>query len=189
MKNIAVFASGSGSNAQQLIEHFNKGAKARVVLIVTNNPKAYVIERAKQLNVPCLLVDKIEFEKSTRLLDELKKFEIDFIVLAGFLWLVPDYLLKTYSDKIVNIHPALLPKYGGKGMYGNNVHKAVIANKEKESGITIHFVNGQYDEGKIIFQKKCNVDPVDTAETLAEKIHGLEHKYYPAIVEKICSER
>ncbi len=183
MKNIAVFASGSGTNAQKIIDHFKAGTVARVALVVTNNPTAFVLERAKKAHIPTLLIDKKTFSESSQLLDELKKNEIDFIVLAGFLWLIPTYLIKAYPRKIVNIHPALLPKYGGKGMYGDKVHEAVIQNKETESGITIHYVNEHYDEGQIIFQAKCPVYLSDTTETLAEKIHQLEHTYFPVTIE------
>lgn len=185
MTSIAIFASGEGTNAQKLIDHFKSGNIARVALIVTNNPNAKVIERAKHSMVPCLLIDKNSFSDPVFFLDELKKHHIDFIVLAGFLWLLPPYLTKTFPDKIINIHPALLPKYGGKGMYGDNVHKAVIANKETESGITIHYVNERYDEGEIILQAKCEVDKTDTPGTLAQKIHVLEHEYYPKTIEKL----
>jgi phosphoribosylglycinamide formyltransferase-1 len=186
MKNIAIFASGNGTNAQKLIDHFDSGNIARVALIITNNPKAYVIERAKASDVPSLLIEKKSFTETTQLLEELKKYKIDLIVLAGFLWMIPVYLIKAFPNKIVNIHPALLPKYGGKGMYGDRVHEAVIANKEKESGITIHYVNEQYDEGKIILQAKCEVSKTDTPETLANKIHELEHKHYILEVEKLA---
>ncbi|MBI2270060.1 MAG: phosphoribosylglycinamide formyltransferase [Bacteroidetes bacterium] len=185
MKNIAVFASGEGTNAQQLINHFRSSDLARVALIVTNNPKAHVIERAKASHIPHLLIDKKTFSETTFLPGELKKYNIDLIALAGFLWLIPAYLNKVFHNKIVNIHPALLPKYGGKGMYGANVHKAVIAGNEKESGITIHYVNENYDEGEIILQVKCDVTQTDTPETLAAKIHKLEHEYYAKTIEKL----
>lgn len=185
MKNIAVFASGSGTNAQKIIDHFKAGTVAHVVLVVTNNPTAFVLERAKKAHIPTLLIDKKTFLQSAHLLDELKKHEIDFIVLAGFLWLIPAYLIKAYPGKIVNIHPALLPKYGGKGMYGDKVHEAVIQNKETESGITIHYVNEYYDEGQVIFQAKCPVYLSDTPQTLAKKIHQLEHTYFPTTIEAV----
>ncbi|MBL7892305.1 MAG: phosphoribosylglycinamide formyltransferase [Bacteroidia bacterium] len=185
MKRIAVFASGEGTNAQQLINHFKSGDLARVALIVTNNPKAHVIERAKASHIPHLLIDRKTFSETKFLLDELKKYNIDLIVLAGFLWLIPAYLNKSFHNKIVNIHPALLPKFGGKGMYGAHVHKAVIASQEKESGITIHYVNENYDEGEIILQVKCDVALTDTPETLAAKIHKLEHEYYATAIEKL----
>lgn len=188
MKNIAVFASGSGTNAQKIIEHFKAGTVARVTLVVTNNCDAFVLERAKKAHIPTLIINKKSFSESHHLLDQLKKFHIDFIVLAGFLWLIPTYLIKSYPRKIVNIHPALLPKYGGKGMYGDKVHEAVIQNKETESGITIHYVNEHYDEGQIIFQAKCPVYLSDTPETLAEKIHQLEYEYFPGTIEAVIAK-
>ncbi len=188
MKNIAVFASGEGTNAQELIDHFNKGSLARVALIVTNNPIANGIGRAKNAQIPVLLVDKKNFSEPVFFLKELQKFEIDLIVLAGFLWLVPAYLTSAFTGKIVNIHPSLLPKYGGKGMYGGNVHKAVIDSNEKESGITIHYVNEHFDEGEIILQARCEVSKNDTPETLAIKIHKLEHEYLPKTIEALIKK-
>jgi len=187
MKNIAVFASGEGTNAQSLIDHFKLSEKGRVVVVVCSNPNANVIKRAKNANIPILLIDKIKFKETTELLEELKKQKVDFIVLAGFLWLIPSYLTKAYPNRIVNIHPALLPKYGGKGMYGSNVHKAVVANKEKESGISIHYVNEHYDEGKLILQAKCDLNENDTAESLAEKIHKLEQEHYARTIDKLLN--
>ncbi|MFH0895545.1 MAG: phosphoribosylglycinamide formyltransferase [Bacteroidota bacterium] len=185
MKNIAVFASGNGSNAQNIVEWFAYKSTARVSRILTNNPGAGVIERAKQSMVPFTVFNREEW-KNTNCIDEiLKKDETDFIVLAGFLWLVPSRIIQQYPDKIVNIHPALLPKYGGKGMFGDNVHQKVIEMKEEESGITIHYVNEHYDEGSIIFQATCPVLPEDTTETLASRIHILEHKHYPEEIEKL----
>ncbi len=184
---LAVFASGSGTNAQNLIEHFNKTFDREVVLVVTNNPEAFVIERAKKLGVPCRIFDRQAF-RDGKVLDALKEVKVDFIVLAGFLWLIPRNILRAYPGKIVNIHPALLPKYGGKGMYGHHVHKAVIANGEKESGITIHYVNEEYDKGDIIFQAKCPVKPDDTPDTLAQRIHLLEYEYFPKIVEELLDK-
>jgi len=185
MKNIAIFASGSGTNAENIIKYFSTKNTAKVVLVLSNKPDALVLLRAKKLNIPHLFFDRHDFYESENVLKQLLKSEIDFIVLAGFLWLVPDNILRNYSQKIVNIHPALLPSYGGKGMYGEKVHRAVIENRETESGITIHYVNGKYDQGDIIFQAKCPVLPSDTPETLAERIHGLEYRYYPELVEKM----
>jgi len=184
---IAIFASGSGSNAENIYKYFEKSKNIKIELLLTNNKNAYVIERAKNLNIKCEIFDKKDL-KTNHVLDILQKNEIDFIVLAGFLLLIPENIIKKYNQKIINIHPALLPKYGGKGMYGDAVHKAVIENKEKESGITIHYVNGKYDEGDIIFQAKCKIESTDTAEKLAEKIHRLEYKYFPQIIEKLESE-
>jgi phosphoribosylglycinamide formyltransferase-1 len=188
MKNIAIFASGSGSNAENIIKYFSTRNNAKVSLVLANNPKAYVIKRAEAHNVDTVIFDRDRLYTSGEVLGYLNRYSIDFIVLAGFLWLVPDEILESYPGRVVNIHPALLPLYGGKGMYGERVHKAVIDNKEKESGITIHFVNSRYDEGGIIFQAKCNVESNDTPETLAEKIHKLEHLHFPQIIDKLISE-
>ena len=188
MKHIAVFASGEGSNAQQLIDYFKTNGTARVSLVVTNNPKANVLDRAKNAKVASILIHKKNFNETTYLLDELKKHKIDFIALAGFLWLLPSYLTKAYPNKILNIHPALLPKYGGKGMYGAHVHESVIANKDSQSGISIHYVNEKYDDGQLILQIKCKVNSEDTVESLARKIHQLEYCHYAAAIEKIISE-
>ncbi|WP_038030662.1 phosphoribosylglycinamide formyltransferase [Thermonema rossianum] len=185
---IAVFASGSGSNAEQLIRHFKEQAAdvGEVALIVCNKPDAYVLERAKKWNVPFLLIDReLLYERTDELIAMLKQHEIDFIVLAGFLWLIPPALIEPYPQRIVNIHPALLPRYGGKGMYGMHVHRAVIANREKESGITIHYVNEHYDEGQHIFQARLPIAEGTTPEQLAEQIHALEHRHYPQVVEAL----
>ncbi|GIV38219.1 MAG: phosphoribosylglycinamide formyltransferase [Thermonema sp.] len=185
---IAVFASGSGSNAEQLIRHFKEQAAdvGEVALIVCNKPDASVLERAKKWNVPFLLIDReLLYERTDELIAMLKQHEIDFIVLAGFLWLIPPALIEAYPQRIVNIHPALLPRYGGKGMYGMHVHRAVIANREKESGITIHYVNEHYDEGQHIFQARLPIAEGTTPEQLAEQIHALEHRHYPQVVEAL----
>lgn len=184
-KHIAIFASGAGSNAQKIIEYFNRNEKqAQIILIVSNNSTAGVIKIAEENNIQSLIIDRKKFYEDYYL-SELKKYHIDLIVLAGFMWKVPEGLIHAYHNKIINIHPALLPKYGGKGMYGNKVHEAVINSKEKESGITIHYVDEIYDHGKIIFQVKCTIDEDDTPETLAEKIHALEHKHYPKKIEEV----
>jgi phosphoribosylglycinamide formyltransferase-1 len=188
MTNITIFASGSGSNAENIFNYFKGNNEIRISSIITNNKNAFVIERAQKLNIPCEIISKLEFQNSEYVLNILKKYNSDFIVLAGFLLLIPEYLISEFQKKIINIHPALLPKYGGKGMYGDNVHKSVIENNETESGITVHFVNQKYDEGKIIFQKKCTITPSDTAETLANKIHELEYNYFPKTIEKIISD-
>ena len=185
MKNIVIFASGSGSNAENIYNYIKNNDNINISLIVTNNNNAYVIERAKKLNVPCEIITKSEFKNPEFVLNTLKEYNTDLIVLAGFLLLIPEYLINEY--KIINIHPALLPNYGGKGMYGDNVHKAVIENKEKESGITIHFVNNKYDDGKIIFQAKCEILPQDTFETLAEKIHALEYEHFPHVIVEVAN--
>ena len=187
IKHIAIFASGAGSNAQKIIDHFKKmNNKARVVLIVCNNPVAGILKIAEKENIPTLIIERKKFYDNGYL-PALKNYHIDLIVLAGFLWKVPDEIINSYQNKIINIHPALLPKFGGKNMYGSFVHEAVINAGEKESGITIHYVDGIYDHGKIIFQATCTVDKTDTLQTLAEKIHALEHQYYPSVIEKIIA--
>lgn len=183
MTNIAIFASGRGSNARNIINYFSNHTSISVELIVSNKETAPVLDIGKQANIDNIVINRDDFYKSTVLLDFLQKKQIDFIVLAGFLWLIPNYLVSAYNNRIVNIHPALLPKYGGKGMYGMNVHKAVFAAKEPETGITIHYVNEHYDEGNIIFQARCTLDSTDTPETIAGKIHQLEQAHFPRIIE------
>lgn len=186
-KNIAIFASGTGSNAQKIIDHFASEDKlAEVILIVSNRPNAGVLKVAERENIPSLIIERKKFLEDGYL-DELNNYNIDLIVLAGFLWKVPDVLIRSYQNKIINIHPALLPKYGGKNMYGNFVHEAVLKAGEEESGITIHYVDDIYDHGQIIFQAKCRVDEEDTPVTLAEKVHTLEHEHYPKIIERLTS--
>ncbi|OJU27380.1 MAG: phosphoribosylglycinamide formyltransferase [Sphingobacteriales bacterium 41-5] len=186
--NIAIFASGAGSNAQKIIDHFRDNEKIKVALIVCNNPLAGVLQIAEREKVPSLLIERQRFVKGDAYLPELKAAGIDFIVLAGFLWKIPTALIDAYPQQIVNIHPALLPKFGGKGMYGQNVHEAVIAAGEKESGITIHYVDGHYDNGDIIFQAKCEVADDDTPHSLAQKIHLLEHQHFPVAIEEIIGK-
>jgi len=188
MKRIAIFASGSGSNAQKIIEHFAEAENTEVSLVLSNNESAYVIERASSLNIPAYVFDRQLFYETEQVHDILRDIGIDFIVLAGFMWLVPQNILSHWSGRIINIHPALLPKFGGKGMYGDRVHKAVIDAGEKETGITIHFVNEKYDEGEIIFQEAFEILPQDTPESIAEKIHILEHKHFPAVIERLVNE-
>ena len=185
MKKIAIFASGSGTNAQNIITFFEKDNSAEVVLVLSNNPKAIVLERAKQHQVQTCVFDSAQLESETGVLNTLLSHEIEFIVLAGFLWKFPKALLGHFGGKVINIHPALLPKYGGKGMYGEHVHRAVIKHKEKSSGITIHYVNEHYDDGAVIFQAECPVLPRDTAEDLAKKVHALEQQYFPKIIKKL----
>jgi len=180
--NIAIFASGAGSNAQKIIDHFSSSQTVKIALIVCNNPSAGVLSIAADHNIPALLIEKERFFHGDGYIPELQKQHVDFIVLAGFLWKVPSALIAAYPKKIVNIHPALLPKYGGKGMYGTKVHEAVIAAGEKESGISIHYVDEQYDHGEIIFQAGCPVDENDTPGSLAQKIHTLEHAHYPGVI-------
>ncbi|MDN4164610.1 phosphoribosylglycinamide formyltransferase [Cytophagales bacterium LB-30] len=182
---IAIFASGSGTNAEAIMQHFTQHEQIEVGLIASNKADAYVLQRAQNHQVPAITFTRPEFYQTEIILSVLMQYEIDFIVLAGFMWLVPDYLVKNFPNKIVNIHPALLPKYGGKGMYGIHVHEAVIQAKEKESGISIHWVNEHYDEGAIIHQAKCTIEANDTPESLAQKIHHLEHRDYPVVIEKI----
>jgi phosphoribosylglycinamide formyltransferase 1 len=184
-RNIAIFASGSGTNAQRIAEYFSNHPEIAVSMILSNKPDAYVLVRAKKLNIPSVVFDRHGFYDTNEISGLLKKNKIDLIVLAGFLWLIPGNLIKTYRGRIINIHPALLPKYGGKGMYGSRVHEEVIQSGDKESGISIHYVNEKYDEGNIIFQAKCKVLPDDTPDTLAQRIHQLEYKHYPEIIEKI----
>ena len=182
---IAIFASGSGTNAEEIIKHFQHHDRIEVSLILANNSKAKVLKRAENHKIPHFIFTREMFYKE-RIVDELLEInKIDFIVLAGFMWLIPGRFVTNYKSKIVNIHPALLPKYGGKGMYGMNVHKAVVENKDEESGISIHYVNEKYDEGKLIFQAKCPVLKYDTPEMVAEKIHVLEYKHFPEIIEKV----
>ena len=188
MKNVAIFASGSGSNAQAIIEYLHKGNIARIACILSNNKDAFVLKRADNKQIPSYTFSRDELYNSNYIIDLLENHSIDFIVLAGFLWLVPQNLIILFPDRIINIHPALLPKYGGKGMYGMKVHQAVIENGDSESGISIHYVNEKYDEGNIIFQSTCEIDPDDTPEKLAEKIHQLEYAHFPKIVEKLVSE-
>lgn len=187
MNNLALFASGSGTNVQNIIEYFKQNALINIQCILSNREDAYVLERAKKFNIRYFTFNRYEFYNSNRVADYLTSNKVNFIVLAGFLWLIPDNLIQLYPGRIINIHPALLPKYGGKGMYGMKVHEAVIANKEKESGITIHHVNERYDEGNIIFQAKCKVDLSDTPESLASKIHKLEYENYPKIIEQLVA--
>ncbi|WP_458628361.1 phosphoribosylglycinamide formyltransferase [Winogradskyella sp. PC D3.3] len=185
MKRIVIFASGSGSNAENLIKFFHNSDNASVIQVLTNNPHAKVLDRCKKLNVSALSFNRIAFSKSEDVLNILKTSQPDLIVLAGFLWKFPEFILKEFHNKVINIHPALLPKYGGKGMYGMNVHNAVVDNNETETGITIHYVNENYDEGAIIFQTKCKVSPTDSAKNIAEKIHLLEMKHFPLIVNEL----
>lgn len=181
--SIAIFSSGSGSNAEKIMSYFEDHETIRVKVLMSNNPKAYALERAAKYNVPTRIFDRNTFYQSEQIVAELKSAKVDLIVLAGFLWLVPAYLIKAYPDKILNIHPALLPAYGGKGMYGLNVHKAVKAAGDAHSGMTIHVVNEVYDKGEILFQAKCDIDPADDAEEIARKVLILEHAHYAPVIE------
>lgn len=188
MKRVVIFASGSGSNAENLIKFFHNIDNVSVIQVLTNNPHAKVLDRCKRLNISALSFNRVAFSKSEDVLNILKKQKPDLIILAGFLWKFPKFILNHYENKVINIHPALLPKYGGKGMYGMHVHNAVVANNEKKTGITIHYVNENYDEGAIIFQAKCDVLPTDTPEDLASKIHLLEMEYFPKVVNDLLNE-
>ncbi len=185
MKKIAILASGNGSNAENIIKFFENNETVKVSMVITNNSKAFVLERAKKLNVPAIVFDNSNWKNGEIVLRFLKKNEIDFIVLAGFLRKIPESIVNAYPRRIINIHPALLPHFGGKGMYGDRVHKEVIINQEKETGITIHFVDADYDSGAIIFQAKCPVKPEDSVEVIAGKVHELEYKFYPQIIEQV----
>ena len=185
MKNIAIFASGSGSTAENIANYFANSDYAQVSVIVANNPNAYVLERAKKLGIESITVTKSQFMEADTLIAELKERNIDFIVLAGFLLLVPQKYIDAYPGRIVNIHPALLPKHGGKGMYGSHVHESVVAAGDTESGITIHLIDGNYDKGTTFFQATCPVLPTDTPDDVAQKVHALEYKHFPHVIEEI----
>ncbi len=187
--NIAIFASGAGSNAKKIIDHFRNSDKVTISLIACNKPGAGVLDIAAAENIPVLLIEKEKFFRGNAYIDELKEKKIDLIVLAGFLWKMPDSLVKAFPRKIVNIHPALLPKFGGKGMYGNKVHEAVINAGAKMSGITIHYVDEHYDNGDTIFQARCAVLESDTPDSLAQRIHLLEHAHYPSIIEEVLKSQ
>jgi phosphoribosylglycinamide formyltransferase-1 len=185
MKRLAIFASGSGTNMQRIAEYFSGNPLVEIFLVVCNKPGAGVIQRAEKLHIPVMLIDRDEFYQSGSLSEKLLENKVDLIVLAGFLWLIPDHLLQSFPNRIINIHPALLPKFGGKGMFGEKVHQAVIMAGEKKSGITIHHVNEKYDDGAIIFQQEFLLAPDETPESLAARIHHLEYRYFPEVIEKI----
>ena len=183
MTNIAILASGTGSNARKIVEYFSNSEDIAVRLIASNKAKAKVLDIADEYQVHKFAFDRAYFYESQDFLKVLKKERIDFIILAGFLWMLPEYLIKAYPDRIINIHPSLLPKYGGKGMYGHNVHEAVKANSESESGITIHLVNEEYDRGRVIFQRKVQLEADDSAEIIAKKVLEIEHEFFPRVIE------
>jgi len=185
MKNIVIFASGAGTNAENIIRYFSNEKKAKVVLVLSNKPQAKALERAAALGIDVFFFDRRQFYETEEVLFILQRKNTDLIVLAGFLWLVPSRIIEAYKGRIVNIHPALLPGFGGKGMYGDRVHKAVLNAHCTESGITIHFVNEHYDSGDIIFQVRCPVLPGDDANTLASRVHALEYEHYPAVISSI----
>jgi len=187
MKRIVIFASGSGSNAENLIKFFHNRDNASVIQVLTNNPHAKVLDRCKKLKVSALSFNRMAFTAREDVLNILKASKPDLIVLAGFLWKFPENIISEFPNKVINVHPALLPKFGGKGMYGSHVHKAVVANKETETGITIHYVNEHYDDGATIFQAKCKVEKNDTPQDVAAKIHELEMEHFPKVVEKLLS--
>jgi phosphoribosylglycinamide formyltransferase-1 len=189
MHRLAIFASGSGTNAENIIRYFQNKPQIKVSCICTNRADAYVAERVRPYNIPVLVFSRPDFYETEKILDYLKENNIDWIILAGFLWLIPANLIDRYPSRIINIHPALLPKYGGKGMYGASVHKAIIENQEKQSGITIHFVNKEYDKGNIIFQASCDIDPADTPDTLASRVHALEYENFPRVIEEVIKGR
>lgn len=186
-KNIAIFASGSGTNAENLIRYFQDNKVARATLVVSNKPDAFVLKRAARLHIPALTLTREELTDGERVASLLRERNIDFIVLAGYLLRVPDGLIRAYPGRIVNIHPALLPKFGGKGMYGERVHQAVVEAGERESGITVHYVNEHYDEGTTIFQARCVVLPEDKPEDVARRVHALEYEHYPRVIERLLA--
>jgi phosphoribosylglycinamide formyltransferase 1 len=180
---IAIFASGSGTNAEEIFKYFRHHASIQAVALLSNNPNAYALERATRYGASTFVFTRNQFRETEQVLEWLKEKQITHLVLAGFMWLVPDYLIQAYPNRIINIHPALLPKFGGKGMYGMHVHEAVKAAGEKETGITIHLVNERYDEGRILFQTICRVEPNDSPEAIASKVHQLEYSWYPKVIE------
>ena len=188
MKNIAIFASGTGTNAENITRYFLESLVARVKVVFSNNQNVGVHVRVNHLGVPSFVFSREEFNDGQIILDKLNEYEVDLIVLAGFMSKISDSLLNAYPNKIINIHPSLLPKFGGKGMYGRHVHEAVVAAGEEKTGITIHYINGQYDEGAILFQAECPVYPAETPEEVAMKVHTLEYKYYPLIIEKLLTK-
>jgi phosphoribosylglycinamide formyltransferase-1 len=185
MITLALFASGSGTNVENIVRYFDKNPDIKIVGVFSNHPRAYVLERAGKLGIPTFVFSRHEFYETEKVIQLLHACGAGWIILAGFLWLIPENLIAGYPNRIVNIHPALLPKYGGKGMYGMRVHQTVIDSGDKESGITIHHVNSEYDRGNIIFQTRCPVLPDDTAETLAQRVHKLEYEFYPKVIEKL----
>jgi phosphoribosylglycinamide formyltransferase-1 len=187
-KRIAIFASGSGSNAQKIMEYFKKHQDAEIAIVLTNNSEAYVLQRADNFEIPSHIFDKHEFYKTDDIVKLLKNLQINLVVLAGFLWLIPDNLLKAFPKKIINIHPALLPKYGGKGMYGDKVHQAILDAGEEESGITIHYINEHFDEGESIHQSRFKIEQGDDIEMIKFKGQQLEHLHYPKVVEQLLKK-
>ena len=185
MKKIIVFASGNGSNFQNIADYFANNQLIKIELLISNKADAYVLERAKELDIPSMVITKNSFYETDEIVTVLKELNPDLIVLSGFLWLIPENIISAFEHKIINIHPALLPKYGGKGMYGMNVHKAIAENKESETGISIHYVSKEYDKGDLIFQTKCKLSPQDTPEMIAEKVHRLEYEFFPKTIQSL----
>lgn len=188
-KKVAILASGSGSNAENIVNYFSKSNDVEISLFISDKKDAFVHERAKRLGIPSYHFTGKQFRESNDVAEFLQSEGVDFIVLAGFLLKIPENLLQHYPNRIINIHPALLPKFGGKGMYGDHVHQAVVSEGEKQSGITIHYVNENYDEGRIIFQATCDVLPTDTPDDVAEKVHALEYKYFPEVIESVLLKK
>lgn len=188
MKRLAIFVSGGGTNLQRIAEYFANDSRVEIACVVSNNKEAYANKRAENLGIPLILIDRQRFNDKA-FSEQLKAMNVDLIVLAGFLWLIPQHLIDTFPNKIINIHPALLPKYGGKGFYGHHVHEAVVAANEKESGITIHYVNERYDSGDIIFQKKVTLSVTDTPDDVAAKIHVLEQENFPVVIENLLFDK
>lgn len=188
MKNIVIFASGSGTNAENIVRYFKDNKNINVALILSNKKNAGVLDRADQHHINALYFNRTALYRSAVILDLLKTIKPDLIVLAGFLWKFPQNILEAFPDKVINIHPALLPKYGGKGMYGMHVHKTIVENGEKESGITIHYVNENYDEGAVIFQATTAISPSDAPEDVARKVHELEYEHFPKVIGKLLGE-
>lgn len=184
-KKLVIFASGSGTNAENIIKHFQGSQTAEVKAVFSNNRSAGALKRAHKLQVKAIHFDREALYETNEVLNLLKDLKPDLIILAGFLWIFPSRILRKFPNKVINLHPALLPKYGGKGMYGMNVHRAVVEKKELETGISIHFVNDKYDEGELIFQTRIPVDPLDSAQDVAEKIHQLEYEHFPKVIEKL----
>ncbi len=185
VKKVAIFASGTGTNARKIIEYFKPNDRIQIVLIVSNRSHAPVLRLAQDYNIAQLVLKRSSFYHSESVLGDLRKCGVDFIILAGFLWLIPPYLVKAYKKRMLNIHPALLPKYGGKGMYGKYVHQAVKAADERESGISIHYVNEKYDEGDIVFQARCALEANDSPEDIAKKVQQLEHRHFAPVIERV----
>ena len=188
MKNIAIFGSGSGTNAENIIRYFANSSKIHIAVVLSNKVDAVIHARAKKLKVPSFSFSNAEFRDGTPILKKLAEYHVDFIVLAGFLPLVSPVIIDAFPNSIINIHPALLPKFGGKGMYGSHVHEAVVAAKETQTGISVHYVNERYDEGAVIFQAVCPVSPKDTVEDVEQKVHALEYAHYPRVIEQIIKK-